>query len=125
MHHIKQSDIAIELRQPHIRAERRRIQEALRYGGHSDQHRAFLQYQLSLLGKPRVYSGTAPHPPGAIDLPVNSADKVSLDGATYFSLSKHTLSDLIRKAESLGIELPEPTTKPQVVKILLSNGETP
>lgn len=119
MHHLRQSDIAVELRQPHIRAERRRIQEALRYGGHSEQHRRYLEYQLSILGKPRVYSDdTIPRPPGAIELGEPPVE-VELEGATYESLSTFRFTDLHRKAQDLGVEVPTPTTKAKIITILL------
>lgn len=123
MRHIRQSDIAMELRRPHIREVRHKLQEALRYGGHDDAQRKYLQHQLNQLGKTRVYSTENPVLPGSINLGGSSRPTVEVQGETFEALSQYKFSELVRRAEELGIKLPEPTTKAQVVKILLAYGE--
>jgi len=124
MHHVKQSDIAVELRRPHIREARHKLQEALRYATEPAQRR-FLQHQLDNLGKPRTYSSDDPLPPNAIDNARKPITPVKVTGDSFESLSRYRFSELARHAEDLGIPVPEPTTKAQIVKLILSKGELP
>lgn len=119
MHHIKQSDLTFDLRRDHVREFRRRIKDTLRYGGHSEEHRKFLEYQLLKVEGNGVYLGEPPRPPGAIDgkVPVKRPE-ITLEGASYEYLNQFRMTDLIEFGKTLGLNF-EQTTKAGIIQRLL------
>lgn len=122
MKHIRQQDIADRIKSPHRKAERKRLLQALREGGHTEAQKRYLEDRLSNLDAPRVYSTQPITPPWAIELPKEV--RVDLQGATFESLTEYRITDLLKKATTLGMTFSANPTKAQVIKALLQHGKT-
>lgn len=67
MKHLSQQMLAVEVRRPHLRSHRRRLQRALATPGISPERRRAIERDLNNLGKPKVYDPDDPPEPGALN----------------------------------------------------------
>lgn len=123
MKHLSQQMISMEMRRPHIRRLRRRLQRTLSQPGLNPEQRRMYERQLNGLGEPKVYDADDPPPPGARHPGGRPPVKLDVEEATHESLAAVPHTTLYLYALQHDLEVVPGDTKAQVVNKILSNAQ--
>lgn len=127
MKHLSQQMISMEMRRPHLRHMRRRLQQKLGSPGLSSDQRRVLERELHGVGAPKVYDVDDPPPPGALRGGERSPIELDLEGATHETLAAVPHTTLYLYALQHDLEVLPGDTKAQVASAIWDHvkGEEP
>lgn len=121
MRHLSQQMLTEEIRRPHLKRHRRRLQRALQDLTLGPETRKRFMAELAGLGKPKVYDASEPPLPGALNpgpMP-QPAIELDLETSTIESLSAIPHTRLYLYALQEGLEVNPGDTKVQTIKTIL------
>lgn len=125
MRHLRQSDIDLKLRRPHLTRWKQELAAAVAHPGTPPEHREYAARRLRGLGRPRIYSEDDPAPLGAIriEAPTEApvASQVVLNSFDTTSLMQTQRSTLLAWAAQQGLEIEPTATKAVIVQAIQEN----
>lgn len=123
MKHISQQMLSMELRRPHLRRWRRRLNRILSSPGLSDDRRRVIEREIHGVGQPKVYDADDPPTPGALQGGTRPTVHLDLQNATHETLSSVPHTTLYLYALQHDLEVATGDTKAQVVSAILNHRE--